>query len=191
MEGRVSERTSTPPPDRSPIAAPMPLPYRRAPKTRELPIYKGKNIKEAQDFFYQAELKWREDNDLTWSTDATKITHCVSAFDGIARDIWKRRERRVGVDNTSWEDFVEFIKDAISNPENRNLDAITKHDEAQQRENQLVQNFVSYLDSLEDELGIDDERQKRNSLFAKIRPDIRQEMSLRDDVLANREKLIA
>ena len=83
------------------------------------------------------------------------------------------------------------MKDAISDPENRNLDAITKHDEARQRENQSVQNFVSYLDSLEDELGIDDERQKRNSLFAKIRPDIRQEMSLRGDVPANREKLIA
>jgi hypothetical protein len=37
---------------RIPIAHTAIYPIRRAPKTRELPTYKGKNIKEAQDFFY-------------------------------------------------------------------------------------------------------------------------------------------
>lgn len=191
LEDLEETGSNTPTSERPAVVHTASLPFRRAPKTRELPTYKGRNIKEAQDFFYQAELKWREDNDITWRDDAAKVTHCVSCFEGIARDIWKRKERRAGVNNTTWEEFVEFMKDAISDPENRNLDALTKHDEARQRENQSVQSFVSYLDSLEDELGIDDERQRRNNIFAKIRPEIRQEISLRGDVPTDREKLIA
>jgi Zinc knuckle len=176
---------------RVPVVSPAAYSVRRAPKTRELPTYKGKNIKEAQDFFYQAELKWREDGDITWDTDAAKVTHCVSCFEGIARDVWKRRERMVGVDNTSWEDFVEFMKNAISDPGNRNLDAITKHEEAQQRPHQSVQSFVSYLDSLEDDLGYVDGQQRRNHLLAKLKPEIRKEINRQGEIPKDRERLIA
>jgi len=103
---------------------------RRAPKTRELPTYKGKSIKEAQDFFYQAELKWRKDSGIIWATDAAKVTHCASCFKGIARDIWKRRERSVGINTTDWETFIEFIKDSILDPENRSNNALAKFKDA-------------------------------------------------------------
>ncbi len=178
-------------PIRDPIVSTAVTPLRRAPKTRELPIYKGKTIKDAQDFFYQAELKWREDDDITWSTDAAKVTHCVSCFSGIARDVWKRRERLVGVDNTNWEEFVEFMKDAISDPSNRSLDAIKRHDTAQQRSYQSVQSFVSYLDSLEDELGYTDDLQRRNFLLAKLKPEIRQEVDRQGEIPTRRERLIS
>jgi hypothetical protein len=65
---------------------------RRAPKTRELPTYKGKSIKEAQDFFYQAELKWCKDGGITWAIDIAKVIYYTSCFEGIARNIWKYRE---------------------------------------------------------------------------------------------------
>jgi hypothetical protein len=166
-------------------------PYRKAPKTRELPIYRGKTIKEAQVFFYQAELKWREDGDITWSTDAEKVTHCVSCFEGVARDVWKRKERSIGVNTTSWEDFVEFMKNSISDPGNRSLDAIEKHEKAHQREGQSVQSFVSYLESIEDDLGYADDQQQRNHLFGKLRPEIRMEINRQGNVPPNREQLIA
>jgi hypothetical protein len=176
---------------RGPVVPPVVYPVRRAPKTRELSTYKGKTIKEAQDFFYQAELKWREDGDVTWDTDAAKVTHCVSCFEGIARDIWKRKERSVGVDNTSWEDFVEFMKNAISDPENREIDASTRYREAVQRPNQSVQSFVSYLDSLEDDLGCAGDSQSRNNLLSRLRPEIREEISRQGNVPRDRESLIA
>jgi hypothetical protein len=65
----------------------------KALKTMELLTYKGRNIKEAQDSFYQAELKWHEDSRITWSIDIIKVTHCASCFEGIARDIRKYREQ--------------------------------------------------------------------------------------------------
>ena len=54
---------------------------------------------------------------------------------------------------------MDFMKDLISDPDNRNLDALNRHKEARQREHQSVQSFVSYLESLEDELGINDKIQ--------------------------------
>ena len=176
---------------RVPVAQPAVYPIRRAPKTRELPNYKGRTIKEAQDFFYQAELKWREDGDITWNTDAAKVTHCVSCFEGVARDVWKRKERTMGVDNTSWEEFMEFMKNAISDPENRSVDAITKYQEAMQRPNQSVQSFVSYLDSLEDDLGYDGGPQSRNNLLGKLKPEIRMEINRQGNIPTSRERLIA
>jgi len=64
----------------------------RAPKTRELPTYKGKSIKEAQDFFYQAELKWYKDSRITWTIDIVKVIYYTSCFKNIARNIWKYRK---------------------------------------------------------------------------------------------------
>ncbi|KAE8441046.1 hypothetical protein EG329_006083 [Mollisiaceae sp. DMI_Dod_QoI] len=147
----------------------------RAPKTRELP----------------AELKWREDQDRTWVTDASKITHCVSCFKGIPRDIWRRRERRTGVDNTTWEKFQEFMKDSITDTENRSLGAITKYNNAMQRPGQSVQAFVSYLESLEDDLGYIDDKTSRNFLLAKLRPEIREDITHHGQIPPTRERLVA
>jgi hypothetical protein len=162
----------------------------RAAKTRDLPIYKGRNIKEAQAFFYAAELKWREDKDMTWVDDAAKVTHCVSCFEGTPVDTWKRRERAAGVDNTSWEDFVTFMKNSISDPANRNITAVQHHQKAMQRFGQSVPDFLSYLDSLEDELPSVNDETRRNNLFGKLRPDTQREISLRGTP-ATREQLIS
>jgi hypothetical protein len=104
----------------------------RAPKTRELPTYKGKSIKEAQDFFYQAELKWYKDGGITWTIDVAKVIYYTSCFKGIARDIWKYRERSVGINSTDWETFIEFIKDFILDPENCSNNVLTKFKDTKQ-----------------------------------------------------------
>ena len=174
-----------------PVAPPAARLVRRAPKTRELPTYKGKSIKEAQDFFYQAELKWREDGGITWATDAAKVTHCASCFEGIARDIWKRRERSVGVNTTDWETFVEFMKDSILDPENRSNDALAKFKDAKQRPGQSVQSFVSYLDSLSDDLGYTGSPRERDDLFSGLRQEIRDEINRQGNAPREREKLIS
>ena len=100
MEAQIRRLEDIRAPIVEPVAPPAARLVRRAPKTRELPTYKGKSIKEAQDFFYQAELKWREDGGITWATDIAKVTHYASCFEGIARDIWKHREQSVGVNTT-------------------------------------------------------------------------------------------
>ncbi len=97
-------------------AATMPAFYlaRCALKIRELPIYKGKSIKEYQNFFYQAKLKQCKDRDIIQVIDANKITHYMSSFEGIVRDVQKCKERIMGVNSSSQEDFSDFIKNAIA-----------------------------------------------------------------------------
>jgi hypothetical protein len=104
----------------------------RALKTRELPTYKGKSIKEAQDFFYQVELKWYKDGRITWTIDVVKVIYCISCFEDIARDIWKYKERSVGVNSTDWETFIEFIKDSILDPENCSNNTFAKFKDVKQ-----------------------------------------------------------
>jgi hypothetical protein len=106
---------------------------RRAPKTRELPTYKGKSIKEAQDFFYQVELKWYKDGRITWTTDVVKVIYYTSYFEDIARDIWKYRKQSVDINSTDWETFIEFIKDSILDPENRSNNALAKFKDTKQQ----------------------------------------------------------
>jgi hypothetical protein len=75
-----------------PVMLPAACLVYRAPKTRELLTYKGKSIKEAQDFFYRAKLKWHEDSRITWATDIAKVMYYASCFENIARDIWKHKK---------------------------------------------------------------------------------------------------
>ena len=93
---------------------------------------------------------------MTWDTDAAKVTHAVSCFQGTARDIWKRKERSIGVNNISWEGFEEFMRNAISDPDNRTMTALQMHERAYQKADQTVQEFVFILDEHKDELGYAD-----------------------------------
>lgn len=166
-------------------------PRERAPRTADLPRYKGKSIQETNTFFYIAELKWREDRGITWKTDAQKITHCVQAFEEVPQAIWQRKERKEGMDRMRWEDFKEFMKNSIKDEDNRVSDAVFKHEDACQRDNQSVVKFVVYLDSLEDELHIIDDMQKRNHLYAKLREDIQDKLDDRGSVPMTHEGLIS
>ena len=124
-------------------------------------------------------------------TDADKVTHCISSFEGTARDVWKRKERQEGVDNTSWEDFIKFIKNAIADPGNRNIQSVLAYKRAAQRDNQSVQSFVFYLDSLEDDLGYTGTVQSRNHLLAKLQKEIQEEINRQGNPPTDREKLIS
>ena len=95
------------------------------------------------------------------------------------------------MDNTSWEDFVEYMKNAISDPGNRNIDSITRYEQAAQRVGQSVQAFVSYIDSIEDDLGYAGDKRSTNQLLAKLRPEIRSEINRQGDMPSTREKLIS
>ncbi len=113
------------------------------------------------------------------------------SFKGIVRDVQKYREYIVGVNNTSQEDFKAFIKDAIIDPGNYSMQLLIVYKEAAQRPYQSVQSFVSYLDSLEEDLGYAGTPQSRDSLLAKLRKDIREELNRQGNALTHREELIA
>jgi hypothetical protein len=83
----------------------------------------------------------------------------------------------VGINSTDWETFVEFIKDSILDPENRSNNALTKFKDTKQQPGQSIQSFVSYLDSLADNLGYTGSLRERNDLFSGLRQEIRDEIN--------------
>jgi len=108
----------------------IPVQQRPVPKMRDLPIYKGKSVQEAQAFIAGAERRFRQDKGYLYNTDTEKIDACVLAFDTMPEQRWAGYEEEVGVGNTTWEEFKEFLLESIKDKDNRLLDATNKYEAA-------------------------------------------------------------
>lgn len=190
--GRGAPREAHREPDgRPPSPSPPHRTARDAPKFRDLPVYNGKTLREAQTFLDGAERRFRIDAGLRYRGDQSRIDYCVLAFGTAPAAKWERYERRRGVGTTTWEQFKEWMKDSIVDPANRAFDAVTSYNEARQRDGQSSEDFAAYLDSLEIELRIDDDWQRRNNLFAKLREELRKDILQRNDVPGTRQELLS
>lgn len=169
----------------------IPSSRRRAPKLRDLPSYKGRNIQEAQSFIASAEREFRRDGGYYIQTDTDKIDHCVFAFDTEVERRWTGYEEETGIGNTTWEEFKTFLLDSIKDKENRVFDAADSYERARQRPGQSIDSFIVYLDSLERELGITDDAYRRRTLYAKLSPSIKTEVTRRSDIPPDRKALIS
>ncbi|ELR07081.1 hypothetical protein GMDG_08258, partial [Pseudogymnoascus destructans 20631-21] len=157
-------------------AASHPRGPHRAPKFRDLATFQGKSLREAQVFAAGADRRFRIDARSQYPTDQNKIDYCVLAFGPTPAAKWERHERREGLGNTTWAEFKEWIMDSIIDPSNRTFDAITSYNEAKQGETQSAEDFAAHLDTLELELQIEDEELRKNTLYAKLREEVRREI---------------
>ncbi|KFY17373.1 hypothetical protein V491_05014, partial [Pseudogymnoascus sp. VKM F-3775] len=162
-----------------------------APKFRDLPVYNGKTLREAQTFLDGAERRFRIDAGVRYKDDQSKIDYCVLAFGTAPAAKWERYERRRGIGATTWDQFREWIKDSIVDPANRAFDAVTSYNDARQRDRQSSEDFAAYLDSLEIELRIDNNWQRRNNLFAKLREELRKDILQRNNMPGTRQELLS
>ncbi len=76
-------------------------------------------------------------------------------------------------------------------PDNRELSAAGRYEAAEQREGQSVDEFVTYLDGLEQQLGIVDDVAKRRTLYAKLKPDLKFDITKRSVAARTHEELIS
>ena len=171
------------------------LPYlrngRKAPRFRDLPTFNGKSIKEAQAFVAGAERRFRIDANTQYPTDQDKIDYCALAFGTGPAAKWERHERREGLGRTTWAQFKEWMLDSIIDPSNRAFDAITSYNAARQRDGQTAEEFAAYLDTLELELQINDEKLRKMNLFATLRGEVQRDILQRDDVPETRQGMLS
>ena len=71
-----------------------------------------------------------------------------------------------------WNDFTTFLKDTLETPIHCNQTIATHYKEARQKLGQAVADFVAYLDRLEDELLLYDNKARFQHLKTKLRPKI-------------------
>ena len=76
-----------------------------------------------------------------------------------------------------WEEFCVVLRNQLQDPVTRDATLARQYNEAQQRPDQTVAQFVSYLDDLEGEMEPYTDNQRRQHLLAKLRPDIRYALS--------------
>jgi hypothetical protein len=165
------------------------VPMRTHIRTKPPPEYKGRNIKEHKDFVKACEVAYRL-APTEYPTDAVKVLYAVQYLTGEPSDAWDRHERERGEDNTSWEEFKQLLNE-ISDPVNRRLNTVQQFEEARQRSHQKVQEFVTYLERLEAELPPYTEEQRRQHLFAKLKPELRHQVTNFQDIPETRSGLIA
>lgn len=109
--------------------------------------------------------------------DKTKICYASQFLTGETLDGWLRHESQMGEDEQAiWEEYNGVLKDLLLDPVTRSTMLALRYDRAQQRKGQTVRQFVSYLEELEMEFDYT-ETQRRQHLYAKLRPEIRRALS--------------
>ncbi|KAK6613201.1 hypothetical protein H4I95_01545 [Botrytis cinerea] len=183
---RAMERNlyTLPPVNDDSVAAP-PLSVRQVtasnqgkpPKLQRLEKYAGENIGKAKDFFFQAEIMFRSDGGYHFPTDEKKIDHVIQYFEKQPLSVWRRYESESANTGLSWLDFKEYMYDSIMDKGNRQRQAIQRIIHAKQQPGQSVNAFVSYLESLEEDIELEADSIRRERLLAGLRPHIAKRIS--------------
>jgi hypothetical protein len=159
-------------------------------KARAPPEYKGRNTKEHLDFIHACTITFRL-FPYDYRADETKILYAMQYLAGEPHDAWSRHEATVGLDNISWDDFSQFLRDLVQDPVNRGIVAAQKYHDASQLPGQSVHAFVTYLETLEAEIEPYGETHRRQHLLTKLRPEIRNAITNYQDIPETRAGLIS
>jgi hypothetical protein len=164
---------------------------RPPPRIPELPAYFGNDIQEAQDFISKAERRFRLDRGYYHPDDTSKIDYCVLVFEQKPYRKWSVFEEDAGgPGNTTWEQFKAHLFDSICDTENRQMSAIMAHHRACQQEGQTADDFAAELQVFERELGYTDDRRQAQTLFGKLRWELRKEISRRGNPPTTRKGML-
>lgn len=148
--------------------------YAKEIEPEKLPFYHGKNVREHKDWTYDALNAFRL-APRKFHAGYKKVSWAAQFLRGTPKTLWNEHERTLPPDSLiDWDYFSEFLLDQIEDPVNRELDALQAYEDAKQREGQTTATFNSYLLTLESQLpDLKSERERRNGLLTKLRPDIR------------------
>ncbi|EMR88326.1 putative polyprotein-like protein [Botrytis cinerea BcDW1] len=169
-----SDNAATPPPTTRRGAASN---QEKPPKLQRLEKYAGESIGKAKDVFFQAEVMFRSDGGCHFPTDEKKIDHVIQYFEKQPPSIWRRYESESANSGLSWLDFKEYMYDSIMDKGNRQRQAIQRIIHAKQQPGQSVNAFVSYLESLEEDIEQEADSIRSERLLAGLRPHITKRIS--------------
>jgi len=157
---------------------------------KEPPIYKGKSIKEHQEYVLSCDIAFLQAPRL-YKEDIQKITWAMQYLSGDPRDRWVNWwianpvERLVA----TWPFFTTFLLDLLDDPVARLLDAHEKYVEAKQREGQSARQFLTYMETLEAQLDPYTPKQKLYHYYARLQSELRIAITNHNVVPADREDL--
>ena len=125
----------------------------RPPRPNFDQTYEGKSISEYDVFIGRMESHFIQCAAYYNTAPELKV---VSATDKISNNLfrlWLAHARNLSGENTTWEEFKDFLMRLLRDPQNLQRDADQQYHAAQQKEYQTVQEFAAYLHQWEPRLS--------------------------------------
>ncbi|KAF2083151.1 hypothetical protein K490DRAFT_13, partial [Saccharata proteae CBS 121410] len=165
---------------------------RRHIKPRDPEKFNGKNMKQYRDYISDCETAFDTCRDFFMNEERTFLNWSAMFLEGDPKIAWRKHEKRMrsAGEPIDWNMYKKFLIDLLVDPVNRGLNAATKHDEAKQRPGQTVRQFVTYLETLEEELAPTSEESQVQTLYAKLRKELKTAITNHMTVPATREELV-
>jgi hypothetical protein len=110
---------------------------------------------------------------------------------GEAHEKWHLRHNVADLVGYTFDDFKEFVRDAVGDPVNRSITVTMAYERAHQKENQTVQAFALELDVLEDQMPRYSEEQRVRHLLAKLSQPLRNAIVKYHVIPKTRQDLVA
>ena len=85
-------------------------------------------IQEAQAFISNAERCFTQAEKFYHNYDQRKIDDCIATFEIEPEWKWADYEDSVGVGNTTWEEFKEYLLESITNKDNHILNISARYE---------------------------------------------------------------
>jgi hypothetical protein len=149
-------------------------------KVREPDPYYGRNIKEYYEWTRHAEryfaAKARE-NDID---EPTKVYFAATFLKGELESKWERHITQVSPDEMTWLDFKQWLQDQLEDPVHRRWTSVQKLEGLRQLPNQSVSSFATLFNDIRAQAAPELDNQEgywMRMLFAKLRPELRKEIS--------------
>ena len=160
------------------------------PKLREPKLFTAKSIKEARNFLQDLEVIFALSKGV-YTTEQEKVLYGVMFLAGDAHETWHRDHRIDQLGNYTFDDFKEFVRDAVEDPANRMVNVTVAYERAHQKEDQTAQNFANELAILEDQMEPYTEPQRVRHLLGKLRKALRDPIIKYHALPKTRQELVA
>lgn len=159
-------------------------------KVRGLSEYRGKTIKEARDWFLEAENAFSLDA-ATFSQEEIKIRWAMQFPSAQVKSLWNSHIQIRPLEDHAWEDLKTFLLDSIEHPANRMANAYIRWNSFRQRDNQSVADFNNYLQALEQQIEEQTPLASAMNFFAKLNDKIQtQILNSAQDLPNTREAML-
>lgn len=150
--------------------------------------YSGESHEKYKQFIRACELTF-ETRPVTYGLDADKIRFGKAYLEGKPQDSWYRKQE-ADKRSYTWDEFKTFLLDDFRPASLRKHDVFRKYNDAKQKPNQSVSEFVTYMDSLEEQLEPYTESQRIAHLMTRLHPYIGWEVQARREEPKTRQELI-
>lgn len=170
------------------------LPVRTAlssrPRLKEPTPFKGNTIKESRNFIRELEVTFAITAG-TYPTDREKVLYGVMFLAGEAHEAWHQQNSINDIDDYTFQEFKDFVRNAVGDPVNRSISVTLQYDRLQQKESQSVQAFATEISVCEDQMPAYTEAQRVRHFLAKLQPTLRSSIIKFHTIPATRRELIA